>query len=482
MSVGTPAIDRELPLAELLDIEGFREVCRSFSELYAIGIKVFDSEGNKLVDVRASNSAHCGYLYTVTPTQKLCTELVNHIRNVELKPVRDIATVNCFSGLRYKIVPLVYDGNLHGRFIFGPYAPEDLVGPPPALKKHEARGLSLKILDDHLQKIPRASEDTVAKVLDHIDKVLAVLIHTSFRQQITTKLHVESMGGAFEDLERTNREMKKAMEKLRDLDRLKSNFIATVSHELRTPLTSVIGYSEMLLEGLAGDLSGEQREYIKTILEKGESLLNLITQVLDLSRIESGNVLMSWEEVDIRAVINLAVSDVLPQAHKKGLTLAVDTAVEVDPIVADRDKVRRILGNLLSNSVKFTRAPGSIVVKTDVHQLPPQDPAYDIFEPERNRYLRVQVSDTGIGIPRDKLDDIFNAFYQVDNSSTREYGGTGLGLTIARNFAHAHRGRIEVTSSEGTGSTFVVLLPYRADRMLDSVAMEILAASRPGPG
>ena len=286
----TTELSERPSLAQLLDLEPFREVCRSFAELYGIGIRVFDLEGKKLADVRVSTGDHCGYLFSVHPTKVMCTQLVNHIRTQALDAKGEVQQVDCFSGLRYKILPIMHDGTMLGRVIFGPYAPNELKEPPNALKIYEREGLQLDVLANYLKGIPRATEEAVQKVLKNICNVLDIIIYTSYKTYMTGQMHIAAITGAFRDLENSNSELQSANDRLQELDRLKSNFIATVSHELRTPLTSVIGYAEMLLEGLAGEINEEQRNYINTILEKGESLLNLIGQILDLSRIESGNV------------------------------------------------------------------------------------------------------------------------------------------------------------------------------------------------
>jgi len=266
---------------------------------------------------------------------------------------------------------------------------------------------------------------------------------------------------------------------LQELDRLKSNFIATVSHELRTPLTSVIGYSEMLLEGMAGGLNDEQREYVGTILEKGESLLSLIGQVLDMARIESGNVLIKKQLIDPRDIFKLCLSDVLPQARKRNLDLEIEVSDKVTPLAVDVDKIRRAVTNLLGNAVKFTPVGGHVLVRADIlEDLPPGERRFDMFEPERNHFLRVRVTDTGVGIPADKLERIFDAFFQVDSSSTREFGGTGLGLAIVRNFVQAHGGKVEVESEPGRGSTFIMKIPYVTEKPMGVAAVDGLASSR----
>jgi signal transduction histidine kinase len=192
--------------------------------------------------------------------------------------------------------------------------------------------------------------------------------------------------------------------------------------------------------------------------------LGLIGQVLDMSRIESGNVMVQKGEADLRELVKLAVSDVVPQAKKRELVIDTVIADNVRPIQVDVDKVRRILTNLLGNAVKFTPQKGKVTVRVLLDEAPPAgSDRFDLFEPERNEYLRIDVTDTGIGIPQDKLERVFDSFFQVDNTSTRQFGGTGLGLSIARNFALAHKGSLSVTSKVGEGSTFTLRLPYIVD-------------------
>ena len=472
-------LDEVPPLSELLDVEGFREVCKSFGELYGIGIKLFDAEGGKLVDVRAGDAQLSSYLFGIHDTQVQLTSLVNQLRNHPIRAGDPAVVIDDFVGLRYKIVPIVHEGSLAGRVIFGPYAPGD-IKVPPALAKHKE--LDLYRLQSLLRTIPVANEKQVDRILAHLASTLDVVIHSSYKQLMTSRVHIASISGAFEDLERVNKTLQDANGQLKELDRLKSNFIATVSHELRTPLTSVIGYSEMLLEGMAGELVPEQRDYVKTILEKGESLLSLIGQVLDLSRIESGNVLILKAEIAPSELVNLALSDVLPQARKRNLTLETVIADDVEPIRVDTDKIRRILVNLLGNAVKFTPENGKITVKVAVEDdKPVGSDRFDLFEPERNRYLRIDVIDTGIGIPADKLERVFDSFFQVDNSSTRQFGGTGLGLSIARNFAAAHHGSLTVASTVGVGSTFTLKLPYVAEAADSTAPVDGLDATPEQP-
>ncbi|MGC3999797.1 MAG: HAMP domain-containing sensor histidine kinase [Anaeromyxobacter sp.] len=273
--------------------------------------------------------------------------------------------------------------------------------------------------------------------------LLDVMVFTGHKNLIAAKLHIEAVQESYRELQDKNQRLEDSYAKLKELDRLKSNFLATMSHELRTPLTSVIGYSEMMLEGLGGPLTAEQREYLGIIMEKGENLLQLITSILDISKIEAGRVRLVLSEVDAAQLMRDAVATLLPLARKKGLKVSCDAGA-LPRVMADRDKLRQCLVNLCSNAVKFTPAGGSVTVRGE------------LVTAER---LAIHVTDTGIGISQEHLDKVFDVFFQVDGSSTREYGGAGLGLAIVRSFVEAHGGEVKVRSTAGAGSTFTVVLP-----------------------
>jgi two-component system, NarL family, sensor histidine kinase BarA len=236
------------------------------------------------------------------------------------------------------------------------------------------------------------------------------------------------------------------------VDRLKSSFLATVSHELRTPLTSVIGYAEMLYEGLAGPLNNEQREYMQTILNKADQLLQLITALLEASILESGPVPMQREPLSMRQIIDRVVSGLGPHARARRIEVrALDP--ELPRALGDARKIRQVLRNLIANAVKFTSDSGHIEIDVQVGTLSRH------AGPDAERGLRVVVADSGIGIPLENQELIFEPFFQVDSSSTRRYGGTGLGLTLAKSYIEANGGYIWVESTPGQGSSFTFSIP-----------------------
>ncbi len=469
------SIDRTPTLKELVPREAFTDLCRSYVDLYGIGIKVFDADGTRLVDLKIGNGDFCGYVFGKGDGRQKCTATVGRVKDTPFdlgallgKPVAEkFATQNCFTGLRYVTLPIIHEMDLLGKVIFGPFRPAELENLPESVTSL-SKAFDIEQATTYIEKIRQAPDGTVLKIMEHFWLVLEVIIHAGYQAQLTSTMHIESVTESHRELIAKNRQLEESLEKLKELDRLKSNFLATVSHELRTPLTSVIGYSEMLLEGLAGDLKPEQIEYVRTIMEKGENLLQIISSILDISKIESGSVQLSLGEVDMAEVARAAISTVLPQAQRKELKLDTRLESALPRVPADRAKVRQCMVNLLANAVKFTPDGGTVILEVQRYTGPrrtvPEDPdgAFGLFEPRENHFVRVAVIDSGIGIPSDKLARVFDTFYQVDNSPTREYGGTGLGLSIVKSYIEAHGGEVRVDSNMGGGSTFAFLLPLEA--------------------
>jgi signal transduction histidine kinase len=220
-------------------------------------------------------------------------------------------------------------------------------------------------------------------------------------------------------------------------NQLKSEFLASMSHELRTPLHTVIGFAELLGEEIEGPLNDKQKRFIGHIHKDSMHLLELINDVLDLSKIEAGSLRIRRESLDIEAGVEEAISSIRPGAAAK--SIAIETAVSVDtPVLADPLRFKQILYNLLSNALKFTPEGGRIRV-----------------EGRRDaRFVEISVVDSGIGIPHEKHSDIFDKFYQLGATTKGVREGTGLGLAITKALVQAHGGRIWVTSEPGKGSRF----------------------------
>ncbi|HXV98505.1 MAG TPA: response regulator, partial [Anaerolineae bacterium] len=240
-------------------------------------------------------------------------------------------------------------------------------------------------------------------------------------------------------------EQQETAERLKEIDKLKTQFLANMSHELRTPLNSIIGFSRVILKGIDGPLTDLQKTDLTSIHNSGQHLLSLINNILDLSKIEAGKMELNFEEVEFEPIIKGVMSTAIALVKDKPVTLVQEIAENLPIVWADPTRIRQITLNLVSNACKFTDE-GTITVRAQT---------------DRDRII-VSVSDTGIGIPEENLTSIFEEFTQVDPSTTRKVGGTGLGLPISRHFVEMHKGRIWVESKLGYGSTFSFFIPIKA--------------------
>lgn len=309
--------------------------------------------------------------------------------------------------------------------LFGPEAA--VLGRPVQDVTNDPR-LSMAVLDVLQSQRTVASEESAAIVPLVVDGA-----ERSFRQRTTPMRDAEGrLVGAVMLLEDITH--------LREIDRLKSEFIAGASHELRTPLTSLEMGVHLLLEGSAGELSPKQHELVAMCRDDTLRLEKLVKDLLDLSRIESGEAAPHMAAVPARVLVIDALEPLRRQADAKGLTLRVDAPAELPEINADRGQVERVITNLVTNAIRATERGGEI----------------DVAAARRNEYVAISVRDTGRGIPHDYLARVFEPFVQVPNAPA---GGAGLGLSISRRIVQAHGGQITVRSEPGQGTTFTFTLP-----------------------
>lgn len=294
---------------------------------------------------------------------------------------------------------------------------------------------------DYLSK-SRLSPELLAQVLRNAIRV--------YRAEMQVALANQQLWESNELLVRKNHELERQRQqieiqniKLVEASRMKSQFLATISHELRTPMNAIIGFSQLLLRPKCGELTHRQKDMVERILNNGKHLLMLLNEVLDFSKLEAGRLDLKPEIFDLSKIITTTVEEMRSLAEEKNLAVVVNIDLPNPTVFNDPTRVRQILTNLLSNAIKFTEA-GRIGV--ELKELP-------------DHQIYLAVSDTGIGISPTDLQHIFEAFRQVEQSSTRRYPGTGLGLPIIKALLQMMGGTITVESQLGKGSVFQIQLP-----------------------
>ena len=275
--------------------------------------------------------------------------------------------------------------------------------------------------------------------------LLSALLRTELNARVRDQTALRELNTSLERrvAERTA-ELAVAKERAETADRFKSAFLATMSHELRTPLNSIIGFTGILIQELPGPLNAEQRKQLEMVRESSRHLLALITDVLDISKIEAGQLVVHGEPFDLRASIMKVLGIVKPLAEKRHLTLQADLAAATGSLFSDPRRIEQILLNLLTNAIKFTEE-GTVTLGVEKDEAS----------------VRFSVADTGIGINPENLNKLFQPFQQVDSGLTRQHEGTGLGLAICQRLAGLLGGKIEVTSALGKGSVFTLTLPLK---------------------
>ncbi|MEY2979761.1 MAG: hypothetical protein RLZZ435_3901, partial [Cyanobacteriota bacterium] len=272
-------------------------------------------------------------------------------------------------------------------------------------------------------------------------------------------------------LQQTNEELSRAT-------RLKDEFLAAMSHELRTPLNAVLGMSEVLLEEVLGSINEKQRQSLETIQRSGSHLLDLINDILDLSKIEAGKLELNWTSVQLNLLCSSSIAFVKQQALHKQIQLQTIIPPQLSPVFLDERRMRQVLVNLLSNAVKFTPKGGSVHLEVSVHPME--------SNPLIHR-LRFAITDTGIGISEADQAKLFQPFVQIDGSLNRQYSGTGLGLSLVKRIVDLHSGSVGLQSVQGEGSCFWVDLPCQFDTAqpapiappLESTALETVEPTHP---
>ncbi|MBN2333891.1 MAG: response regulator [Deltaproteobacteria bacterium] len=257
------------------------------------------------------------------------------------------------------------------------------------------------------------------------------------------------------ELENKSMQLEEANKELKEVDRLKSEFLANMSHELRTPMNSIIGYTQLLIDGVDGPVTEDQQSSLEKVERNAEHLLSLINDILDLSKIEAGKMVLNLQPIELGAVITDTLDTIAPLVEDKQLEFTTRVTDSLPAVMGDGEKLRQILINLLNNAIKFTDRNGQVSLKAEVWRGPvPAGLASD------RSYLQLSIEDSGIGIKQEDMERLFGEFVQLDASASRKYGGTGLGLSITKRLVEMHHGTIWVESEYGKGSIFSFLIPF----------------------
>ena len=284
---------------------------------------------------------------------------------------------------------------------------------------------------------------SVIAPIQQIDSQLAAIASGNFSGHVDVT-NRDELGALATNVNRMNDELQRLYRELETTSRHKSEFLANMSHELRTPLNAIIGFSQVLRERISGEINAKQEEYLDDILTSGNHLLALINDVLDLSKVEAGQVELQVVPFSLQDALERGVSMVRERATKDDVRVTLHANGGLDVVRGDERRIRQVIFNLLSNAVKFTPAGGVV----------------DLTATQANGEVRVSVADTGPGIAAGDLDRIFEEFQQTE-AGARQHEGTGLGLALSKRFVEMHGGRIWCESEVGKGSTFLFTLPLR---------------------
>jgi signal transduction histidine kinase len=285
-----------------------------------------------------------------------------------------------------------------------------------------------------------------------------VMMAVSHIRDITERKETEDA------LKRSTTELEHAYEELKSLDNLKDEFLSNLRHELNTPLTSIKGFSELLYDGTLGELNEDQMKAIERVVVKTRKLQNLINSLLFVSTNQNGNVKYNFEQIDLVSVLNGVLNISTDSVNEKNLSIMTDLAFDSCLIDGDRTYLPQVFHNLIDNAIKFTPKGGDITIFASV---------------EENQ-VHIVIGDTGIGISENDIPALFTKFYQIDSSSTRNYGGNGLGLYISKVIVESHNGKIWIESEDGTGTDVHISLPIKQENQFSASSRSAsLSAERP---
>jgi len=293
-------------------------------------------------------------------------------------------------------------------------------------------------IDSALEAMKRGASDYLMKPLNLDELIIRI------RKVLEERQRFVRLKDFADKLEKANQELRK-------IDAMKSEFVSVASHELRTPLAAIKNAVQLMLSGKTGEINENQSKFLSMAERNINRLTNILNDLLNLSKIESGKIELKFEDIELKGLIELTASSLRPQADGKSIQIEVEVPEQIPTVYGDPEKIEQILTNIIGNSIKFTAEGGKILITAKL--LSPEK------EGGPRHTVAVNVKDTGIGIPPEHLDSIFEKFHQVEGSLHRSVSGTGLGLAITKGLVEAHQGKIWVESEVGKGSTFTFTLP-----------------------
>ena len=442
-------------LGDLVDKASFFEVLKNYQRLFDITVRVFDKTGNLIAEAAKSEPV-CARLCETESGKKQCIATRMKVKRTLPEPKR-LSVVDCLTGLRYTLAPITFQGDVIGKLVLGPYRTDE----SGHTERAAEAGIDLSEIEPLRKKVRIIPSSLIRKIAGAMLSVLDAILFSAHKALLTSEMHLATVRDAFDTINHKNSELEEMNEKMKAFDRMKSSFLSTVSHELRTPLTSIIGYSDLLSEGIAGALDEEQRQFVDTIKTKGEELLRLISTILDFSQVETGHLTVSAIEVSPKELVEGVVNRAKENADKRGVTLLCTVEDNLSHPPLDSEKIQTALSHLIDNAVKFS-PPGSIVrVSASIaeSEVDENNDDHGFVLMASPSWLCISVQDFGLGIDPGQHEEIFAPFSQLDNSTTREHGGAGLGLALVKQFVAAHGGTISVTSAVGKGSKFTIRIP-----------------------
>ena len=316
----------------------------------------------------------------------------------------------------------------------------------------------------------------IARPIHQLNRASQAIASGQLKQKIKVKgiNELEKLANSFNSMARQLQQyfdtLEKQNEELKHLDQLKDEFLANTSHELRTPLNGIIGIAESLLDGATGELPTSTQANLQLITSSGRRLASLVNDILDFSKLRHKNVELQLKPIDLRSVTHVVLTLSQPLAKQKNLQLLNAIPEDFPPAEADENRLQQILHNLVGNAIKFTPS-GTVEVSAKVIVYGNEPSTIN------NEQIAITVSDTGIGIPEDKIDRIFESFEQVEGSSHREYGGTGLGLAVTKKLVELHGGKISVQSKQEEGSQFTFTLPISQGQVESTAITSVIRDS-----